>query len=239
MKALALATLLLFLFSTAAAQDDVAVRAAVDRLLPDAGSVRIAESPLEGIRAVTVGSRVFFVSADGGYLLGGPLIDAATGANLSETLVADARRRTLDEAEDVPVFRYPATDAKYRVTVVTDIDCPYCRRLHNDLPAYAQAGIDVSYIMLPRAGKASASYRKTVSAACASSPEVAITAAMQGGEPETATCDNPIDEHMSLARELNVTSTPSIVLEDGQLVLGHKSADALLAVLRANSASKE
>ncbi|MEM9057544.1 MAG: DsbC family protein [Pseudomonadota bacterium] len=233
MKTLITATLSLLVLTSAVAQESDAVRAAIDRLLPDAGAVRVSESPVEGLRTVTVGSRVFFVSADGAYLLGGPLIDAASGANLSDRLVATARQQTLAEADEVPLFRYRADDARHRVTVITDIDCPYCRRLHNELPAYAEAGIDVTYVMLPRAGKGSASYRKTVAAACAPSPEAAITAAMQGESPAAATCDNPIDAHMALARALNVTSTPSIVLDDGRLVLGYPSPDALLGAINA------
>ena len=120
------------------------------------------------------------------------------------------------------------------MTIVTDIDCPYCRRLHNDMEAYNAAGFDVSYVMLPRAGRDSGSYRKTVAAACGAPPEAAITAAMNGETPSSPPCDHPIDEHMQLARELGVTSTPTIVLEDGRIVLGQKSPADLLSAIGAN-----
>ena len=85
--------------------------------------------------------------------------------------------------------------------------------------------------MLPRSGKGSASYRKTVNAACAENPEAAITAAMAGAEPAARACDHPIDDHLALARQLNVSSTPSIVLPDGRLMLGQQSPGALLEAM--------
>lgn len=214
-----------------AAADEAAVRAAVAELLPDQSNVDIGESPLPDILEVAVGTQVFYVSADGRYVLGGPLIKTANGRNLSEQRVARARRQILDAAADIGTYNYPSTTATHSVTVVTDIDCPYCRRLHTDLPQYAAAGISVNYIMLPRAGKGSASYTKTVNAACADDPEAAITAAMNGASPGAARCAHPIDEHMALARKLGVTSTPTIVLEDGRMVLGQKKAADLLATI--------
>ncbi len=214
------------------AADDAAVRAAVERMLPGQGPIDVGPSPLTGLREVAIGTRVFYVSDDGRYVLGGPLIDAGSRANLSEERVAKARRAILDAAE-APLYRYPARQPEHRVTIVTDIDCPYCRRLHNDMEAYNAAGFDVSYVMLPRAGRDSGSYRKTVAAACAAPPEQAITEAMNGATPSSEPCDHPIDAHMRLARELGVTSTPTIVLEDGRIVLGQKSPAELLAAIGA------
>ncbi len=231
-----LITALALLGATPALADDAAVRAAIARLLPDrsaATDARIAPSALAGVSEVAIGTQVFYVTENGRYVLGGPLIDSVDGRNLTEARVAASRQDILDAASGLRTFRYPAADARHRVTVVTDIDCPYCRRLHNDLPAYREAGIDVTYVMLPRAGKNSNSYRKTVSAACASDPERAITAAMNGAATDATQCDHPIDEHMALARRLGVTSTPTIVLDDGRIVLGQKRPADLLELIEA------
>ncbi len=218
--------------TTVVAADRTAVDAAIRDALPEMAGAVIEPSPVPDISAVTVGTRVFYVTNDGRYVFGGPLIASADRSNLTEARVATARRDLLAARSDMPTFRYPADPATYRVTVFTDIDCPYCRRLHNDLPDYARAGIDVTYVMLPRSGKGSASYRKTVNAACAEDPEAAITAAMAGGEPPARSCEHPIDEHLALARQLNVSSTPSIVLPDGRLVLGHQPPGALLEAMQ-------
>ena len=215
----------------AAEPGDEAIRDAVRSLMPSATDITISATPLAGVREIGIGTQVLYASADGKFLLGGPLLDAASGANLTEERVAGARARLLAERPEATTIAWPATKQRHTVTVVTDIDCPYCRKLHKEIPALNAAGISVQYIMLPRAGRNSPSYDKTVGAACAGDAPEAITQAMLGAAFDRATCDNPVDKHMRLAQELGVTSTPVLVLPDGEMVAGYRSADAIVKLL--------
>ena len=38
------------------------------------------------------------------------------------------------------------------VTVFTDVDCPYCARLHDRVAEYNALGIEIRYLAFPRAG---------------------------------------------------------------------------------------
>lgn len=207
-----------------------AARAAIEALVPDAAEIRVVPSPLPGISEVVVDLTVFYVSNDGRYILGGPLVRTADQRNLTEPRVAAARAELLGAQSEVRTFDYPAPAPAQTLTIVTDIDCPYCRRLHNDMDGYNAAGFDVRYIMLPRAGRDSASYRKAVYAACADDPEAAMTDAMNGKTPPEADCDHPIDRHMEIAQQLRIGSTPSIVFEDGRLLRGLRSPAELKAL---------
>lgn len=218
---------------TAAAdtRDDVAVREALATLFPNQPDAKLHDTPLPGMREVVMGTQVLYMSQDGRYVLAGPLVDSGTGENLTERRVAKARARLLNENPQVPRYRWAEEGNTQTITVVTDIDCPYCRRFHKDIPKYNAAGIAVEYVMLPRSGKDTPSYVKTVGAACAKRPEDAITAAMNGEKTADKSCANPIDKHMALARALGVTSTPTILLDDGRMVLGQKSPQALLTMM--------
>ncbi|MEO0425215.1 MAG: DsbC family protein [Pseudomonadota bacterium] len=216
-----------------AAADQQALEAALAELFPNQSAPVITPSPVEGMSEVAFGTQLFYVSNDGQFLLGGPLISVAERENLTEARMAVARQDILVEAADASLYRYAASPAKHRVTVVTDIDCPYCRRLHQDLASYQDAGIDVRYVMLPRSGVGSGSYRKAVAAACSEDPEAAITAAMNGENFTDAdtSCEHPIDDHMALARRLGASSTPTLYLEDGRMLLGAKPVDEVLAAI--------
>ena len=215
------------LVSALATDENAAVRDAIRSLVPQAGPVEVFETPVKGLREVLIGAQVVYVTDDGAHMLAGPLVDAATGRNLTDLRSAYGRRKLLD-ADGVTPFSWPAQNEKHRITVVTDIDCPYCRRLHKTLPEYAGLGISVDYVMLPRSGRNTPSWDKTVAAACAEDPEAAITAAMNGVKMTEASCDHPIDDHMALARELGVASTPTILLPDGQVLLGQQPASKVL-----------
>ncbi|MEM7082089.1 MAG: DsbC family protein [Pseudomonadota bacterium] len=221
--------LALVLCSTPTTASD-AIRAAVEKRQPNAQDVTIRPTPIPGVSEVSIGMQVLYMSEDGAFALAGPLLSLADGANLTEQRLAQARQAALDRST-VSMFHYPADTPKHSVTVFTDIDCPHCRRFHNEVPAMQAAGIDIRYVLLPRAGKGSASYQKSINAACAADPEASITRAMTGKQPAEATCSHPIDGHLALSRALNVSSTPSIVMDDGQLILGYHNAERLLKVI--------
>jgi thiol:disulfide interchange protein DsbC len=122
-------------------------------------------------------------------------------------------------------------ESKYKVTIFTDIDCGYCRKLHSEIEQYMAEGITVQYLFYPRAGKGSESYTKAISVWCADDRKEALTAAKKGGSPETKSCDNPIDEHMQLGVDFKVRGTPMIVSEDGKVFPGYVPAKKLAQAL--------
>ena len=127
----------------------------------------------------------------------------------------------------------------YDLLVFTDIDCGYCRKLHNQMEEYNENGIAIHYLAFPRAGIGSASYDKYVSVWCADDQQAAMTLAKNGGENESASCPNPIAEQYDLGRELGVTGTPAIVTTDGMLIPGYVPPAQLRQRLEAMAANAE
>ncbi len=217
------------------ADDDyLQVRSAISRLLPGLTDVDIRPAAIEGLLEVRADSSVFYVSGDGEFLLNGPLYGLQQGENYTEKRLAEYRKELLDNIPAIQPIEYHSDSGRHRITVVTDIDCPYCRRMHQDMPDYNAAGLDIDYLMMPRAGKDSASYVKTVNAVCAARPDQAITSAMSGINPEPADCQHQIDQHMAMARSLGVNSTPNIVLPDGTLIRGYQTVEQLNGLLEKN-----
>jgi thiol:disulfide interchange protein DsbC len=131
----------------------------------------------------------------------------------------------------------PAGPTKHTVTVFTDIDCGYCRKLHQEIADYNQQGIKVRYLMYPRAGVGSESYNKAVWVWCADDRQDAITRAKRGEEIPHKTCANPVKEQFELGQTLGVRGTPSIILENGQMVPGYVPAAQLAQMLDENRLS--
>lgn len=225
--------ILVFLLITATAYaDDQAIRKAVAPYLGNATDLKITETPMPGINAVKAGLNVVYVSNDGRYVLGGPLIDIAEDDNLTELSLNESRSAIIkSHLDNMPSYRYPAQNSKHEILVITDLDCGYCRRLHTNIDQYHDAGLSLRYVMLPRAGKDSASYVKTVNAACADNPEQSITAAMNGEALPARQCEHPIDQHIELARALQINGTPMMLLQDGRLLRGLQDPDTLLQLL--------
>lgn len=191
----------------------------------------IKETPIKGLYEVTVPPRVFYISADGQYVLAGDLIDLKNGINLSEGVRDKARVASIEGIGEVNMVVFSPKKVKHTITVFTDIDCGYCRKLHNEMASYNKLGIKVRYLAYPRAGVGSPSYKKAVSVWCANDKKKAMTEAKNGKNLPEKNCENPVASQMSLGKNLGVNGTPAIVLANGQIYPGYAPADRLIKVL--------
>ena len=206
---------------------------------PDAPPTTVTPAPVAGLYEVVFDSTVYYFTADGKHMLGGPLIEVASRRNLSAAALQKVEREQLvpkrlaflHELRDADAIIFPAGNAKYRVTVFTDIDCGYCRELHRHIGQYNAAGITVRYVAFPRAGEGSASFKKAENVWCAADRQAALTAAKGGKDNPDRACDNPVAEQLHAGEKLGVSGTPAILLDDGRLLPGYLPPEELRRVL--------
>jgi thiol:disulfide interchange protein DsbC len=212
---------------------DAAV-AKLKALRPDLAIESATPAAMPGMVAVELhGGTRLYVSADGHYMIAGDLYELGdTLVNLTET-ERDAKRKDLMAnvaLKDMAIF--PAKgNRKAVITVFTDVDCPYCRKLHQEVPQLNQMGVEVRYLAYPRAGVGSPGYDKLVTAWCSADRRDAITRLKRGEQLPNLTCKNPVAQEYELGHAVGLEGTPAIVLEDGRLLPGYMSADELSKVL--------
>jgi thiol:disulfide interchange protein DsbC len=211
-----------------------AVMQAASDLIPGLTPDSIAPTPVPGFYLVAFGSQVVYVSADGRYLLAGDLIELESGQNLTDQVRSVIRQRIIGELDEHEMVIFSPTRVRSTITVFTDVSCPYCVRLHEEINDLTKGGIKVRYLGYPRAGIPSAANDTLVSIWCANNPQQAMTDAKAGREIDKKTCETPIRKHMDAAEQIGVRGTPTIVLQDGQMLPGYVPADEL--VRRANAA---
>lgn len=191
----------------------------------------VRQSEAEGLYEVDSNNGdTIYTTADGQYILTGDLLKVTSSgiANVSEQGRASKRARTMAEFGDEGVISYPATgEEKASVAVFTDIDCPYCRKLHDEVPQLNEMGITVHYYGFPRSGPNTPSFRKYISVWCSDDQQAAMDAAKQGRSVKDQSCENPVAEQFQLGGRVGVTGTPAIVLEDGNMVRGYVPAEKL------------
>jgi len=211
------------------------VRKRVDALLPELRSglaiERIKETPVAGLYEVLLnGNRTLYMSADGNYFLVGDMYEVSSEGivNLPELARQEKRKELMAKVDDTSMISFkPASGLLATVSVFTDVDCTYCRKLHREMRQYHKKGIEVRYLAYPRAGIGSESYKKTVSAWCSSDPQRAITTLKRGDNIPSRTCPNPVAAQYELGGRVGVTGTPSIILSDGRMLPGYLSAEKL------------
>ena len=208
-----------------------ALFARLEALGPDRAPDHVAETPLAGLYEVRFGSTIVYLSGDGRYMLRGDLLDLDTQRNVTERARQAVRAETVGGSDEAGMIVFAPGSVKHTVTVFTDVDCPYCVRLHQQMADYNRLGIKVRYMAFPRAGIPSPTYDKTVSVWCAPDPHTAIGDAKMGRSIETRRCDNPVREHYEIGLEAGVTGTPALVLESGELVPGYVPPEDLAQML--------
>lgn len=209
--------------SLAAAEDDrfARAKAAIQSLAPGVEITQVSEAPIPGFVEVLIGPDVLYVSEDGRYLVQGQIFDVTAKRDLTEASRAVVRGEQLATVSEKDQLRYGPNGPDHDVWVFTDIDCGYCRRLHEQMAEYNDLGIRVNYLMYPRAGIGSESFDKAVSVWCAADPHQALTDAKAGRDPEPKQCDNPIQAHFELGQRVGVSGTPAIITKSGHQLGGY------------------
>ena len=205
------------------------------RVRPDIPINSVSPSAAPGIYALELdGGSMLYGTADGRYMFSGDLYAIGDTELVN---IAEARRETVRAAlisevavGDAWVFK-PVGAPKAVVSVFTDVDCGYCRKLHAEVPRLNELGIEVRYLAYPRAGIGSESYNTIVSAWCANDRGRALTKAKAGKAIAAKTCVNPVAEQYQLGQQVGVTGTPAIVTSTGKLLPGYMPADILAETL--------
>jgi thiol:disulfide interchange protein DsbC len=211
--------------------EDASARKALQELVPQAKIDTVEAAPLPGYRQAIIGSQMVYISNDGKYVLQGTLYDTQTKRDLTGTRLAVEHK---DKVNAVPLSKrivFAPDKPKYKITVFTDIDCGYCRKLHSQIAEYNKRGIEVDYLFFPRSGLNSPSYDKAVSVWCAADRNAAFTAAKAGKTPTPLKCDNPVAEEFKLGTQVGVDGTPTIFAPDGTKIGGYLPPNEMQAKL--------
>ena len=233
-----------FLVTTAYAQEAEekefnSVEEKLRTLVPTASTIAISEIPIDGILQVQINSDIVYVTSDGQYLFQGQIMDIDSRTNITDQAKSGIRMGLLEELDKDEQITFSPDQPKYDLLVFTDLDCGYCRKLHNQMSEYNKEGIAIHYLAFPRAGIGSQSFKDYISVWCADDQQSAMTLAKGGTDPEPKECSNPVEKQYQLGRDLGVSGTPALVTADGTLIPGYMPPATLRKRLEAMDAAAE
>lgn len=217
--------------ASALADEPTDPRADIAAMIPGLSPDDVHKAPMDGLYEVAMGSQIFYVSDDGKYLFKGDIIDLTTNESITEKRRSGLRLAEVNQLGDDDMVIFGPADAKHTITVFTDVDCTYCRKLHQEMAQLNASSIRIRYVFFPRFGPGSESWAKAEAVWCSEDRQSAMTAAKNGEELIAKACPNPVEEHYSLGNKVGVRGTPALMMEDGQLFPGYVPAAELAAFL--------
>ncbi len=212
------------------------VRERIVAKLPGAKPEDIAFSPIPGLYEVTMGGLIAYVTPDAKFLVSGNIYDLDTEVNLTSTRRNAARAKALAAAPENEMIVFSPPNPKMTVTVFTDVDCGFCRRFHSQIADINKAGVRVRYMMFPRTGPGTESWRKAESVWCSKDRREALTRAKKGEALNAKSCPDAsaIKAQYTMGEDLGVEGTPAIFTQGGDYIGGFLTPDQLVKVVAAS-----
>jgi thiol:disulfide interchange protein DsbC len=204
-------------------------RVALSRRMPGSKPEDFRTTPVPGLYEYARGADILYLSADGRFALDGDLYDLDSEQNVSERRRREARLALLGKVPESSMLVFGPRNARHTVTVFTDIDCGFCRKLHSEMAQYNALGIRVRYLFYPRSGPDTESWAKAVAVWCSPNRNDAMTRAKNGETVKASKCDaSQVTRDYGLGDEFAVQGTPAIVMPDGEMLPGYLPPPLLL-----------
>jgi thiol:disulfide interchange protein DsbC len=217
-------------------------RTALLKLLPAGSRLEdLRPSPIPGIYELSQGADVSYLTADGKYFLDGNLYDMGTRQNLTEERRNKARSAMINAVPESQMLIFSPKNPLYTITVFTDVDCQYCRKLHSQMAELNKLGVRVRYLFYPRTGPNSESWHKAEAVWCSADRNAALTLAKAGGVLDTSKrCGpTPVAEEYALGQSIGVRGTPAIVTENGGYINGYLPPHDLVEEIKELQSGKQ
>ena len=218
---------------TATNAADLDPRVAIAARIPGAKPEELRATPIPNIYELSHGADVAYVTTDGKYAISGDLIDLPKNKDLTEEHRRDVRIKEIGAIPEGDMLVFGPRDARYTVTVFTDVDCAYCRQLHSQIADYNRLGIRVRYLFYPRTGPNTSSWAKAEQVWCSGNRNDALTRAKLDQPLKAKPCaNNPVARDYALGKDFGVQGTPSILTPNGELIGGYLAPTELLEELK-------
>lgn len=221
---------LIVLISSAAFAGEETVRKAMQKRYPDVPVENVARTPLPGIYEVFANGAVFYVDENVNFLImNGHLIDVGRRVDLTEERLRALTAVKFDQLPLNLAFRMVKGNGKRTFAYFTDPNCPYCKRLDQELTKVTD--VTIYLFLYPILSPDSVEKAKAVW--CSKDRVKAYMDWMLNGSAPAASggCDTPVEKIVVYGRQKGISGTPTLFFADGQRQTGWIPADQLERLL--------
>lgn len=180
------------------------------------------EKAFPGFWSVVKNGEVIYFNDDLTLLIRGDVVDLVKSQSLTKKLIEDNQPK-------IDIGALSTKDAiklgkgTRRIYVFSDPDCPYCRKLEQEINQLKDTEVFIFPMPLETLHPKSRMVAESIW--CQANQEKGWRDYMDAGViPKATTCNNPISRNLALAAKLGINGTPAIIFEDGSLVPGAISA---------------
>lgn len=235
------AVALIFSFS-ANAKDESIKKALTKELSRLSSSIKVTQlekiSGLDNVyQAILSSGEIVYTDKKASFIMFGNFLDMRQKEikNLTEIKAAEFKIEKLKAVSSKDTINYAAKGKKRGLLYIfTDISCPYCHKMHDEIADLNKQGIEVRYLAFPRSGLKGDTYKKMHNIWCANDRHKALDGGYKNKSVAKASsfCKSLVSEQFNLGRQLGVTGTPAVFTQDGKQIGGYAQTSKILKALK-------
>jgi thiol:disulfide interchange protein DsbC len=185
-----------------------------------------------GMYEVITKSQAAYLTKDMRYFIVGRVFDLKTKRDLTTERINSLRHIDFSTLNLNNAIKMGT--GRTSIAVFTDPNCGFCKKLHGELSKLKD--VTVYIYLYPLAASNNEAKTKSASIRCAGDTLSAMNT-VYGNKPlhttgkPTQACMTMIEDNIRFGKERGINSTPTIILEDGRVIPGYKSAADLTSLI--------
>lgn len=192
--------------------------------------IQLKDTEFKDLSLIRIGKDWVISKPGTNLVIKGEIIDLSTRSIITGDFKKEFYKPIIDAfPESMKISFKPKGEVKSVINVLTDTSCPFCKKLHDEVPALNNAGIQVDYIPFVRGYTRGGGYKPMLSAWCADNPNAEIEKIFATGSSSENKClTQSLIKGYNLATEVGADGTPAIFLEDGGNISGYAPAATII-----------
>jgi thiol:disulfide interchange protein DsbC len=232
-----LAALALAGAGTLAVASEAAVKAAIQKKIPQFPVESVTRTPLPGIYEAFGDGQIIYVDEAANYVLQGNLLSIEKNANVTQDRLSRLTAVKFDQLPLNLALKRVKGKGTRRLAYFGDPNCGYCKKFEQDLLKIED--VTIYTFVLPVLGPDSVEKSKSIW--CSKDRNKAWNDQLVNGIAPTAptTCDTkPIERTVEFAQQKKINGTPTMFFVDGQRVPGAIPVEQIEQMLAAAARAK-
>ncbi|MBA4373245.1 MAG: protein-disulfide isomerase [Thermodesulfovibrio sp.] len=202
-------------------------------IVPDIKILEVKDGPVSGLWEVAMESGnkkgIMYIDYSKKNLIAGNIFGIKTKTNFTQVSYEKINKIDVSSIPLGNALVMGDKNAKNKVIVFSDPDCPYCGKLHEQMKIVLTKRKDIAfYVMLFPLPMHQDAGRKSKTIMCENSVSL-LEDAFAKKKIADPKCDTKaIDENIKLAEKLGISGTPNIIFPDGKQIPGAVDADKII-----------